>query len=97
MVLRERGVNGWKVKVSSVSSHSADGALWCFDMHLEEFSMFYWLWSVVSIGLYRSYRCSSGVSALSYRSVCSISGLMSVQCAIYLLGWCSAISSVGLY
>ena len=34
MVLRGREVNGWKVKVSSVSSHSADGALWCFDMHL---------------------------------------------------------------
>ena len=35
VVLREGEVNGRKVKKSSVSSHRADGALWCFDMHLE--------------------------------------------------------------
>ena len=30
-VLREGEVNGWKVNGGSVSSHRADGALWCFD------------------------------------------------------------------
>ena len=75
-VLREGEVNGWKVKKSSVSSHRADGALWCFDMHLEGVQyVLDGLWSVYFTlfyrsvpGIYRSYRCNSGVSVV-YRSV----------------------------
>ena len=50
--------------VSIGTGQCDDGALWCFDMHLEEYIMFYWLWSVVSIGLYRYLVGLSGVIAV---------------------------------
>ena len=45
----------------SVSSHSADGALWCFDMHLEEFIMFYF---AMECSMYRYLVGLSGVLAV---------------------------------